>query len=273
MSSPVFNEDTIRAMERGGSFRYDEHGNPIASDAGLGMGSAQPYSINVTKPATFSINGAIIKTGYLLSLVIISAIFGALFVPQSLYMPILIGVFIATIGLALWIAKSPKQAMVLGSVYAVIEGVMVGMFSMVMAQSFGLGIILQALLATVAVTVGMLALYATRIIKVTQKFRSIVVGATAGVFLLYIFAFIGRVVFGAQLDFFFGNGLLSIGISLGIIAIAAFNLMLDFDLFETMQNQQVAKYYEWYAAFGLMVTLVWLYIEILRLLAKIQSRD
>lgn len=272
MSSPVFNEDTIRTMERGGSFHYDEHGNPVAQE-GFGAATAPTYNIQVTPNQVFSINGALVKTAILLAIVVASALVGAFFVPASLYMPLLIVGFIATIGIAIWLARAPKQAAIGGPIYAVIEGLTVGMFSLFMAQSYGASIIAQALLGTVAVTVSMLFLYSARIIKVTDKLRSIVVSATMGIFVMYLFAFIGRIIFGAEMAWFYGNGLLSIGISAVIIVVAAFNLMLDFDLIEHMNQAKVAKEYEWYAAFGLMVTLVWLYIEILRLLAKIQSRD
>lgn len=259
-------------MERGGSFHYDEHGNPVAQE-GFGASAGQAYNIQVTPNAVFTINGALAKTALLLAVVVASALVGAFFVPSSLYMPLLVVGFVATLGIAVWLARSPKQAAIGGPLYAVIEGLTVGMFSLFMAQSYGVGIIAQALLGTVAVTVSMLFLYSARIIKVTDKLRSIVISATMGIFVMYLFAFLGRIIFGAEMAWFFGNGLLSIGISAVIIVVAAFNLMLDFDLIEHMNQTKVAKSYEWYAAFGLMVTLVWLYIEILRLLAKLQSRD
>lgn len=259
-------------MERGGSFRYDEHGNPVAQEGG-GAATSQAYNIQVSSNQVFTINGALAKTAILLSVVVASALVGALLVPVSLYTPILVVSFLASVGIAFWLARSPRQAAIGGALYAVAEGLAVGVLSLVFAQSYGVGIIAQALLGTVAVTVAMLALYATRVIKVTEKFRAIVIGATVGIFLMYAFSFLARLFFGAQLAFIFGNGLLSIGISLVVIVVAAFNLILDFDLIEQMHTRRVAKDYEWYAAFGLMVTLVWLYLEILRLLAKIQSRD
>ncbi|WP_336248854.1 Bax inhibitor-1/YccA family protein [Stomatohabitans albus] len=273
MSSPVFNENTLRAMERGGSFRYDEHGNPVVDEQWGNTQGAQPFNIHVTTPQVFSVNGALVKTAFLLAVVTVSAIASALLIPLSLYIPIFIASLVITLGLAFWIAKNPKQARIISTLYAAIEGVTVGMFSLILAQSFGLGIIAQALLGTVAVTVSMLFLYATHIIKVTDKFRTIVYGATLGIFVMYMIGIIGRLAFGAEMAFLFGNSWLSIGISILVIGVAALNLAVDFDLIERMKNQQVAKYYEWYAAFGLMVTLVWLYIEILRLLAKLQSRD
>lgn len=272
MSSPVFNEDTIRTMERGGSFHYDEHGNPVAQE-GFGAAAGQAYNIQVTPNAVFTINGALAKTAILLTIVVASALVGALFIPGSLYMPLFVANLVVTIGIAIWLARSPKQAAIGGPIYAVVEGLTVGLFSLFIAQDYGVGIIAQALLGTVAVTATMLVLYATRIIKVTEKLRSIVVSATLGIFVMYLIGIGGRLIFGAEMAFLFGNSLLSIGISAVIIVVAAFNLMLDFDLIEEMNNRKVAKDYEWYAAFGLMVTLVWLYIEILRLLAKIQSRD
>ena len=273
MASPVFNEDTIRKMEQGGSFHYDQYGNPVATNAQTSGTPTQAYNIQVTSNAVFTINGALLKTAGLLALVVVSAIVGALFVPTSLYMPLFVASLVISFGIAIWLAAKPQYSAIGSIVYAVTEGLFVGLLSLLMAQSYGVAIIGQALLGTVAVAVTMLVLYATRLIKVTEKLRSIVVSATLGIMVMYAIGLIGRFLFGAEMAFIFGNSWLSIGISAVIIVVAAFNLMLDFDLIERMNQGRVAKYYEWYAAFGVMVTLVWLYIEILRILAKLQSRD
>jgi uncharacterized YccA/Bax inhibitor family protein len=123
-------------------------------------------------------------------------------------------------------------------------------------------------LGTLAV---LLVAYKSGLIKATEKFRLGVVAATGGIFILYSISFIIRI-FGGPVPFISGNGLLSIGISAFIVIIAALNLVLDFDFIERAAKTNTPKYMEWYGAFALMVTLVWLYLEILRLLAKLQSR-
>ena len=273
MASPVFNEDTLRKIEQGGAFHYDANGNPVASSSPAASAHAPAYNIQVSPNAVFTINGTLTKTAFLLSLVTVSALVGAFFIPPTLYMPLFFANVVISLGLAFWISMKPQYAAIGSIVYAVAEGLFVGLLSMLMAMNYGSAIVANALLGTVAVAVTMLVLYATRLIKVTEKLRSIVVSATLGIMVMYAIGLIGRFLFGAEMAFIFGNSWLSIGISAVIIVVAAFNLMLDFDLIERMNQGRVAKYYEWYAAFGVMVTLVWLYIEILRILAKLQSRD
>ena len=118
----------------------------------------------------------------------------------------------------------------------------------------------------------MLALYAFRIIRVTEKLRSIVMAATGAVMLFYLVSFVLGL-FGVQMAMLHGSGNLSIGISLFVIGLAAFNLLLDFDFIERGARHGAPKAMEWFGAFALMVTLVWLYLEILRLLAKFSRRD
>jgi uncharacterized YccA/Bax inhibitor family protein len=117
-----------------------------------------------------------------------------------------------------------------------------------------------------------LGLYAARIIRVTDKFRRIVIGATMGVLLLYVISFVMRL-FGADMPFLHDSSPLGIGISLVIIGVAALNLALDFDFIERGSQAGAPRRLEWFGAFGLLITLVWLYIEILRLLAILQGRD
>jgi len=118
----------------------------------------------------------------------------------------------------------------------------------------------------------MLTAYRSGWIKVTEKFRTIVLVATGAIALMYFLSFILGF-FGVNIGFIHSNGPLGIGISVVIIAIAALNLLLDFDFIEKATSQGAPKYMEWFGAFGLMVTLIWLYIEFLRLLSKLYSRD
>jgi uncharacterized YccA/Bax inhibitor family protein len=134
------------------------------------------------------------------------------------------------------------------------------------------GIVMQAVGLTFGTFFAMLFAYKSGIIKVTQKFKAGVVAATGGIFLFYMISWIMSL-FGLNTGFAHGNSLLSIGISVVIVGIAALNLVLDFDFIERSAESGAPKYMEWYAAFGLMVTLIWLYIELLKLLAKLSSRD
>jgi uncharacterized YccA/Bax inhibitor family protein len=134
------------------------------------------------------------------------------------------------------------------------------------------GIVMRAVALTLAVFLAMLFLYRSGIIKVTEKFKMGIFAATAGIAVVYLVSFIGGF-FGMEMSFLNGNSNFSIGFSLVVVAIAALNLVLDFSFVENAANTGAPKYMEWYGAFGLMVTLIWLYLEILRLLSKLASRD
>jgi uncharacterized YccA/Bax inhibitor family protein len=162
----------------------------------------------------------------------------------------------------------PTWARFIGPVYAVAEGALVGAISSVYGSLYD-GIVGQAILGTLLTTVIMAVLYATRTIRVTEKFRSVVIGATMGIFVFYLVS-LGLSFFNIDMPFLFGGGAIGILFSVGVIILAAFNLMLDFDLIERGVKGGAPAYMNWYAGFGLLVTVVWLYLEILRLLAKLQ---
>ncbi|MBY6038104.1 Bax inhibitor-1/YccA family protein [Fictibacillus nanhaiensis] len=166
------------------------------------------------------------------------------------------------------IAFVPKAAPLLAPVYAALEGLAVGAISASFESQFN-GITLQAVALTFGTLIALLFAYAFRIIRVTHNFRLIVFSATAGIMLVYLTSFILGF-FGISVPYLHSSGPIGIGISLFIVAIAALNLVLDFDFIEYGASQRVPKYMEWYGAFGLMVTLVWLYFEILHLLAKLR---
>ena len=159
----------------------------------------------------------------------------------------------------------------LAPLYAALEGLFVGGISAMYAARFG-GIVFQAIMLTIAVLFTMLFLYRSGIIKVTEKLRAGVYMATGAIFLVYILSFILSF-FGIQIPFLHSTGPIGIGISLVIIGIAAFNLLLDFDNFEKGERYGAPAYMEWFLGMGLLITLVWLYIEILRLLAIFASSD
>lgn len=178
-----------------------------------------------------------------------------------------IGGFIA----ALVTIFKPKWSAVTAPIYALLEGLFLGAISAMYESQFG-GITTQAVLLTLCVTGIMLGLYRTGTIKVTEKFRMGVAGATGGIALMYMMSWIFSF-FGVSIPFIHGNGIIGIGISLVIVGVAALNLVLDFDFIEKGAQAGAPRYMEWFGAFGLMVTLVWLYLELLRLLSKINSRD
>ena len=133
------------------------------------------------------------------------------------------------------------------------------------------GIVLQAVFITFGILFGMLALFQFRIIQVTDKFRSIVISCTVGIALLYLVN-MALTLFGVHMPLLHGSGTLGIGISLFIIVIAAMNFLIDFDNIEKGAAAGAPKYYEWLAGLGILVTFVWLYLEILRLLANLNRR-
>ncbi len=150
--------------------------------------------------------------------------------------------------------------------YAFLEGMFLGGLSAYF-ESLYPGIVIPAIVLTFGILIGMLVTYRAGLIPVTQKFRIGVVAATGGIALFYLIA-MGLGFFGIQIPFLFEGGLFGIGFSLFVIVIATLNLVLDFDVIDRMSASGMPRHMEWYGAFSLMVTLVWLYIEILRLLAK-----
>ncbi|MCA0756279.1 Bax inhibitor-1/YccA family protein [Paenibacillus sp. N4] len=185
--------------------------------------------------------------------------------------PFAIGGAIAGFILALIISFKPTTAPFLVPVYAACEGLFLGALSANYEALYN-GITLQAALLTMCVFLALLFAYKTRIIKATRNFRLGVFAATAGIALVYLVSFILGF-FGLSVPYLHDNSLLGIGISVVIVIVAALNLVLDFDFIEEGARHGAPKYMEWYGAFGLMVTLVWLYIEMLRLLSKLISRD
>ena len=146
---------------------------------------------------------------------------------------------------------------------------MVGMVSAFYNAAFP-GIVAQALMLTIATTFGMLFLYQAQIIKVTERFRSIMYTAIAGIAIFYLISLV-LMLFGVSRDTFHGSGPIGIGLSVVITIVAALSLLLDFDFVEKGAANGLPKYMEWYGAFGLIVTLIWLYMEILRLLSKLRD--
>jgi uncharacterized YccA/Bax inhibitor family protein len=166
-------------------------------------------------------------------------------------------------------AFRPQFAPFTAPLYAALEGLVLGALSRIFEYEFE-GIVLQAVMLTVGVFAVLLALYASRLIKVTENFRLGVIAATGAIFLVYMVNLVMSF-FGAEVPYLHDTGPVGIIISLVIVTVAALNLVLDFDFIEQGVNDRAPRSMRWYAAFGLVVTLVWLYLEILRLLAKIRS--
>lgn len=165
---------------------------------------------------------------------------------------------------------SPGIAKFTAPLYAALEGLALGAISAIYEAQFK-GIVIQAVALTFGVLFALLIIYRLRIIPVTQNFKLGICAATGGIALFYLVA-IGLSFFGVQIGMLHQGTPLGIGFSLFVITIAALNLVLDFDFIEQGVEQGAPKLMEWYAAFGLVVTLIWLYVAILRLLSKLRSR-
>lgn len=219
-----------------------------------------------------TLQGTINKTGILIFCALASAAWTwrlALTQPDALPMWMWGGLLG---GLALAVATIFKKewSPVTAPLYAIAEGLALGGISAVLNQAYR-GIALQALEATLGVTLAMLLLYTSGTLRATPRFAMGVMAATGGIFLVYLLDFVLGL-FGAHLPLLNSSGIFGITVSVVIVIVASLNLILDFGFVETGVRGGAAKYMEWYGAFGIMVTLVWMYIEILRLLSKMNSR-
>jgi uncharacterized YccA/Bax inhibitor family protein len=196
---------------------------------------------------------------------------------------VLIGVF-GGLGVAITLAFKKQWSPYLAPLYALLEGLFLGAVSAYFEYSVASrqggyaggysGIVFQAVGLTFSVVAAMYLLYKFNIIRATQRFKSIVFTATAGIAIFYLVCWVMSAVFHTTLpSFLFQGSLLGIGFSVFVVALAALNLILDFDMIEQGAEMGAPKYMEWYGAFGLLVTIVWLYMEILRLLSKLNSRN
>ncbi|MEA1902528.1 MAG: Bax inhibitor-1/YccA family protein [Actinomycetota bacterium] len=250
MANPVL-ENQFGSVSAGADAALQTAAPPIVADADrMTMGSV------------------LTSTGTLLILVMAGAAWGwanAVLVQRWYWL-----FFIVLIGLVILTVTRPQFAIFTGAVYSLGQGAFVGSISKVY-ETFYDGIVFQAVLATFAVFVAMLFLYATRIVKVTQKVRSVIIIATVGIGLFYLFSFILSL-FGAGIPVLGGAGTGALIFSAVVVIVASLNLLLDFEVIERGIRAGAPKVFSWFAAFGLMVTIVWLYIEILRLLAIIAAR-
>jgi uncharacterized YccA/Bax inhibitor family protein len=221
-----------------------------------------------------SVEGTINKTAFLTFLVVVPAawiwsqVMGARSVEAVT--PWMIGGLIGGFITAMVTIFKKEWAPITAPIYAALEGLAIGGLSAVFNLQYH-GIVIQAVALTFATLLVMLMAYRTGLIKVTDKFRMMVVAATGAIALLYLVSFVLSF-FHVSVPFLYGGGTASIVVSLVIVGVAALNLVLDFDFVEQAAHAGAPKYVEWYAAFGLMVTLIWLYLELLRLLGNMRRR-
>ncbi len=242
--------------------------NPVFQDSIL---EEYSYADEQVMTVSGSVNISLFLTIILMITGTINA-FIFFYVDPSLSSMITIGASVAGFITALVVIFKQKTVAIKTPIiiYAVFEGLALGGISSYFEAVYP-GIVIQAVSITALVLFIMLFLYKYRIIRVTETVKSVIIGATAAVAVFYFIAFILSL-FNMPIAFLHGNSNLAIGINAAVAGLAAFNLLLDFDFIERGAEQHIPKYFEWYAGFGLLVTLIWLYLEILRLLAKLRSR-
>ncbi|MBS6602927.1 MAG: Bax inhibitor-1/YccA family protein [Brachyspira sp.] len=222
-----------------------------------------------------TISGAINKTLTLLALVTVSAGYSWYLMASGFTdkaSMLCLGGAVAGFILALVIIFSRgRLAPVLSPFYAIGEGFFIGGISSFFEAAYS-GIVMQAVAGTLAALLSMLLLYRAKVIQCTDKFRAVLFTATMSIGVIYLIQIIASL-FGRGIPQIFTSSAIGIGFSVVVVLIAAFNLIVDFDFIEKGAENMLPKAFEWYGAFGLMVTLIWLYLEILRLLAKLADRN
>jgi uncharacterized YccA/Bax inhibitor family protein len=230
----------------------------------------------VSHENAMTIRGTLNKFGFLFLMVMGSAFYSwKEYAGHGNVMPlILIGAFGGLVVAMVLIFKK-EWAPYLAPAYALLEGLFVGAISAQYNDVFATkapNIIINAVGLTFGTAIAMYLLYSFRIIRATEKFKAVIFTATAGIAIFYLLTWVLSF-FGISIPFLHEGSMMGIGFSLFVVAIAALNLILDFDMIEKGSEMGAPKYMEWYGAFGLLVTIVWLYLEILRLLSKLNSRN
>ena len=224
---------------------------------------------------TMTLQGTVNKTGLLLSILVLTAMYTWNLFFQTgnpaAVMPIATGGAIGGLILALVTIFKKTWSPITAPIYAALEGLFLGGISAIFEYQYP-GIVIQATGLTLGTLASLLILYKLGIIQPTENFRLMIVSATMGIAVLYFISMIMNMFGSTGIGFNHSNGLFGIGFSLFVVAIAALNLVLDFDFIEQGAEMGAPKYMEWFGAFTLMVTLIWLYLEMLRLLAKLRSR-
>lgn len=222
--------------------------------------------------AAMTIQGTVTKTALLLAVVVAAAsVTWNQFIQENpivstlMYGGLIVGAIVGIIT-----CFKPTWSPITTPIYATAEGLFLGGISAFFETQYP-GIAFQAVCLTFGTLFGLLLAYRSGLIRATENFKLGIFAATSGICLLYFVGFVMSF-FGAGIPYIHESGMIGIGFSLFVVVIAALNLVLDFDFIEQGAERGAPKYMEWYGAFGLLVTLVWLYLEILRLLAKLNSR-
>jgi uncharacterized YccA/Bax inhibitor family protein len=239
--------------------------NPILSEKTLEKAGYQ------SAEGTMTVNGTIGKMAFLLALVVAAAVYawGAPGRNQDI-LPFFYGGLIAGIIITIIIIFKNEWAQYLAPAYAIAEGLVLGILSVLFHNLYN-GIVYQAVGLTFGVFAAMLILYRTRVIRVTERFKQIVFTAVAGIAIFYLLAAVLRM-FNVSIPFLHEGSTIGIIFSLVVVAVAALRLTIDFDFVEKGAQQRAPKHVEWLASFGMLLTLVWLYLEILSLLSKLNRR-
>lgn len=231
------------------------------------------FTVEGTYDNVMTLQGTVIKTAFLLMLTVAGAAFAWIQVgsnPQAAVLYLIGGSLVGFV-LALVTIFYKTAAPYTSPFYALAEGLALGALSSIFEANYP-GIVPQAVGLTFGTLATLLMAYSSGLIRATENFKLGVVAATGAICLVYLVSIVLNL-FGSGIPYIHGSGWIGIGFSLFVVVIAALNLVLDFDFIENGVESGAPKYMEWYAAFGLMVTLIWLYVEILRLLSKLRGRD
>lgn len=249
---------------------FKRSGNPTLSSKVYEKAEATA----VRGEATMTVEGAVNKSGLLLLILVGTAgytVWQAMFQQNTAIMGMAIPALIVALVFALIIIFVPRTAPYLAPVYAICEGLAIGVVSMIFEQRFP-GIVVQAAGLTMMTLAAMLMLYKTGVIRATDGFKKGMMMAMGAILLMYVVSFVGSF-FGFTLGFLHDSGPIGIAVAVAITGVAALCLILDFDMIEQGARSGAPKYMEWYSAFALMVTLVWLYLRILDLLSRLKSKN
>ena len=242
--------------------------NPVLARSTFTDATATPAEGRMT------LAGSVTKTGALMVLCAVSAA-GVWITSGTIGPSISTAIVVAAIAgfvLAMATIFRPVWAPVTAPLYAIVEGALLGGVTLLInATPRYAGLPLTALGLTVLAAFAMLALYVTRVVRVTQRFRAIMLGSMLAIMGYYLISFVLGL-FGVQAPLMQSSSWISIGFSLLVVGIASLSFLLDFDMIEQAVNRGSPQYLEWYGAFGVLVTFVWLYLEVLRLLVKISGR-
>jgi uncharacterized YccA/Bax inhibitor family protein len=253
------------------AMRYNSNSNPVMSDK---------FWENISGNNVMTYEGAMQKIGILLGFVVISALFTSAFSLEALHNNNIELVYLLSIGgaiagfvlaMIIYIAR-PKNPAPLMIAYAIIEGVFIGAMSSVM-EYFYQGIVIQAILGTLAIFISMYFLYVSKVLRPTPTFNKVVISLTMSIMLLYVISMVISLVTPYQMPLLHSSSPMGIGLTVFILVVAALNLIMDFGFIEKSVQNQTPKVGEWWGAFGMLITLIWIYIEVLRLLAKLRSRN